>query len=103
MSQLGLFGHLRQVLSELNRHPHIWHLPAFLEAWNKILMNPFVTATIPVTKESERFCANSLELLQHCPIASDVNVNGLLGECRRLGLDELECKCLQLINLMNPS
>ena len=102
MSQLGLHNHLKQVLFELNRHPHTWHLPAFLDAWNKILMQPFVTATIPVTAESQRLCANALDLLQQCPIASDVNVLGILGECKRLNLVKLESQCVQLISLINP-
>jgi hypothetical protein len=102
MSQLGLHSHLKQVLFELNRHPHTWHLPAFLDAWNKILMQPFASATIPVTAESEKLCANSLDLLQQCPIAGDVNVQSMLGECRRLNLVKLESQCLHLISLINP-
>jgi hypothetical protein len=51
MCRLRLTQHLRQVLAELNRHPNLWHLPAFLEAWNNLLLQPFNSASMPVSSK----------------------------------------------------
>jgi hypothetical protein len=48
MCRLGLMQHLQRVLSELNRHPDLWHLPEFLDAWNVLLLQPFLSAATPV-------------------------------------------------------
>jgi hypothetical protein len=53
-----------------------------------------------VTGETLRACRRSIELLEHCPIATDVDIKSVLGECRRLKLDDLADEVGVLADLM---
>ena len=52
MCRLRMTQQLRRVLAELNRHPTLWHLPSFLDAWNCLLLQPFALASVPVSQLS---------------------------------------------------
>ena len=88
MSQ-GLWKEMRPVLLELNGHPVLWNLPIFLEAWNRLLSEPFTRASIPVTSEQRKNCLNVLQLIKCCPVAADLDLKTLVGECKRLSLEEI--------------
>ena len=66
MCRLGLTQHLRRVLSELNRHPNLWHLPAFLNAWNALLIHPFNSASIPVNWKKMFLSLNNTDYGSNC-------------------------------------
>lgn len=89
MISLGLWKEMRSVLLELNGHPAMWNLPIFLEAWNRMLSEPFARASIPVTSEQRKNCLGSLQLIKSCPVAADLDLKTLSGECKRLGLEDL--------------
>ena len=85
----GLWKDIKPVLLELNGHPALWNLPIYLEAWNKMLSEPFTRASIPVTSEQKNSCFKALSLIKSCPIAADLDLKTLTGECKRLSLDAL--------------
>ena len=89
MISQGLWKELRSVLLELNGRPAMWNLPIFLEAWNRLLSEPFTRASIPVTSDQRKSCLNSLELIKSCPVAADLDLKTLSGECKRLGLEDM--------------
>ena len=89
MISQGLWKEMRSVLLELNGRPAMWNLPIFLEAWNRMLSEPFIRASIPVTSEQRNKCFSSLQLIKSCPVAADLDLNTLSGECKRLGLEDL--------------
>ena len=53
-----------------------------------------------MTAECFKSCQKSIELLEHCPIASDVDIHLILGECNRLKLVDLAQHVQSLTNLM---
>ena len=85
----NLWKELRCVLLELNGHPAMWNLPIFLDAWNQSLSEPFTRASIPVTPEQRKKCFDALKLIKSCPVAADLEIDILMGECNRLGLDDI--------------
>ena len=89
MMTLGLWKEMRPVLLELNGHPAMWNLPIFLEAWNRMLSEPFTRASIPVVPEQKKCCLNALHLIKTCPIAADLDLKTLMGECKRLSLEDI--------------
>lgn len=91
MTRLGMAGQLRLALLELNHHEHLWHFPEFLAAWNFLLGHPFsrVTSLPPVSDLDRSSCAGAVALLESCPLASDLDVRLLWGECKRLHLHDL--------------
>ena len=89
MISQGLWKEIKPVLLELNGHPALWNLPIYLEAWNKMLSEPFTRASIPVTSEQKNSCFKALSLIKSCPIAADLDLKTLTGECKRLSLDAL--------------
>ena len=93
MSQC-LWTELRCVLLELNAHPALWNLPIFLEAWNRSLSEPFTRASIPVSADQRKSCYSVLKLIQSCPVAADLDIDVLMGECSRLGLENLASELL---------
>ena len=89
MISQNLWKELRCVLLELNGYPKIWNLPIFLDAWNQSLSEPFTRASIPVTPEQRKKCFDALKLIKSCPVAADLEIDILMGECNRLGLDDI--------------
>ena len=89
MIRLGMTEELLCSLLELNNQPHLWHFPAFVDGWNWLLLRPFSLASIPINLDQRKDCEKSLNLLRSCPIANDVNIKLLWGECRRLGMEDL--------------
>ena len=89
MISLNLWKELRCVLLELNGHPAMWNLPIFLEAWNQSLSEPFTRASIPVTIDQRKTCYDALKLIKRCPVAADLDIDILIGECNRLSLNDL--------------
>ena len=67
----------------------MWNLPIFLDAWNRLLAEPFSLASIPITPEQKEKCKKSLELIRSCPVAADLDLKTLGGECKRLGVENL--------------
>ena len=98
MISQGLWAEMRSVLLELNCHPALWNLPIFLEAWNRMLSEPFTAIRMPSRNisgigkfpemEMKRL-RKSLDLIKCCPVAADLDLKALTGECKRLGLDDL--------------
>ena len=88
MSQ-GMWKEMSPVLLELNGHPAMWNLPIYLEAWNRVLAEPFTRASIPVSKDLKQQFASTLELIRSCPVAADLDLKTLIGECKRLNLQDL--------------
>ena len=102
MISQGLWKQMRHVLLELNGHPAMWNLPIFLEAWNRMLSEPFTRAAIPLTPEQRKSHSCSLQLIKSCPVAADLDLKTLIGECRRLGLGNLaEELILPLMKITN--
>ena len=89
MISQGLWKEMRSVLLELNGRPAMWNLPIFIEAWNCLLSEPFTRASIPVTSDQRKNCLSSLELIKSCPVAADLDLKTLSGECKRLGLADM--------------
>ena len=94
MSQC-LWKELLCVLLELNAYPAMWNLPIFLEAWNRSLSEPFTRASIPVSPDQRRSCYDALKLIKSCPVAADLDIDILMGECSRLGLENLSTELLE--------
>ena len=88
MSQ-GMWKEMCPVLLELNGHPAMWNLPIYLDAWNRMLAEPFTRASIPVTQEQRTQFVHTLELIRSCPVAADLDLKTLIGECKRLNLKDL--------------
>ena len=95
MISQGLWKDIKPVLLELNGHPALWNLPIYLEAWNKMLSEPFTRASIPVTSEQKNSCFKALSLIKSCPIAADLDLKTLTGECKRIGLDALATELIE--------
>ena len=80
MISQGLWAEMRLALLELNCHPALWNMPIFLEAWNRMLSEPFTATRMPsrsipsrekfLELESNRL-RKSLELIKCCPVAAD--------------------------------
>ena len=87
----SLSSQLERCLLDLNRQPHLWHFPAFVSAWNFLLLQPFSSGGNGSDGERrEVACKRSLELLSRCPLSpSDLDIKTLEGECRRLGMNAL--------------
>ena len=84
-----MWSEIRSVLQELNGHPAMWNLPIYLEVWNRMLSEPFARASIPVTNEQKNKCMEVLKLIKSCPVAADLDLKTLIGECKRLGLEDI--------------
>ena len=84
-----MWSEIRSVLLELNGHPAMWNLPIYLEVWNRMLSEPFTRASIPVSKDRKKQFASRLELIRSCPVAADLDLKTLIGECKRLGLEDI--------------
>ena len=54
-----------------------------------------------VSAEALRACRRSIDLLELCPVATDVDVKSIIGESRRLGLDNLADEVAVLADLMS--
>ena len=54
-----------------------------------MLAEPFTRASIPVTKEQRKQFMSTLELIRSCPVAADLDLKSLIGECKRLNLKDL--------------
>ena len=89
MLSQGMWKEMCPVLLELNGHPDMWNLPIYLEAWNRVLAEPFTRASIPVSKDRKKQFASRLELIRSCPVAADLDLKTLIGECERLNLQDL--------------
>ena len=89
MMAQGMWKEMCPVLLELNGHPAMWNLSIYLDAWNRMLAEPFSRASIPVTKEQKKQFVNNLELIRSCPVAADLDLKTLIGECKRLNLQDL--------------
>ena len=86
---------IKHTLLTINRIPALWHLSEFHEAWKLILFDPFRRLTENPTKEMIEECKNNLELLQSCPIASEIDVKQLYEDCLKIG-DK------QLLDMISP-
>ena len=76
---------IKHTLLIMNRIPALWHLSEFHDAWKLILFDPFRRLTENPTKEMIEECKNNLELLQNCPIASEIDVKQLYEDCLKIG------------------
>ena len=60
------------------------------QAWNFLLGHPFSLVTsLPVGESERSACAGAVSLLDCCPLASDLDIKLLWGECKRLQMDDL--------------
>ena len=94
MISQNLWKELRCVLLELNGYPALWNLPIFLEAWNRSLSEPFTRVSNPISPEERTNCLDILKSITSCPIAADLDIDILMGECSRLGLEDLSSELL---------
>eukprot|EP00095_Tigriopus_kingsejongensis_P006550 maker-scaffold515_size150689-snap-gene-0.33 protein:Tk06550 transcript:maker-scaffold515_size150689-snap-gene-0.33-mRNA-1 annotation:"kinetochore-associated protein 1" len=90
MEQLSMTGPLTSTLMELNQQPHLWHFPAFVSAWNSLILRPFHEAPDPSASEDARIrCEKSLQMISCCPIANSLELEAIQAHCTRLQLDDL--------------
>lgn len=93
MEQLGMNTALTSVLLELNHQPHLWHFPAFVSAWNSLILRPFVeAANTPANEETALKCEKSFNLISCCPIANSLDLEAVKVLCSRLHLERLLTK-----------
>ena len=77
---------LKHTLLSINKAPSLWHCPEFHQGWTKLTFEPFNKASQPPSKECLMNCNKSLELLQSCPVASEIAIDKLMIESQRMGL-----------------
>ena len=81
------FGH-KSFINRSKISFYSYHFIHFL-GWTWLLFEPFRKASDPPGPDCITDCQESLQLLQSCPIASEVGVSQLIKECQRLGLENL--------------
>ena len=77
---------LKHTLLSMNKAPSLWHCPEFHQGWTKLTFEPFNRASQPPSKECLEKCRKSLQLLQSCPVASEIAIDKLMKECQKMGL-----------------
>ena len=90
---------LKHTLLSMNKAPSLWHCPEFHQGWTKLTFEPFNRASQPPSKECLANCSQSLELLQSCPVASEIAIDKLVKECQRMGLSQLQTGILGPISV----
>nr|CAD7397316.1 unnamed protein product [Timema cristinae] len=80
---------LESVLPQLNEQFHILSLSSCIQAWNKILLTPFLSVVPPLTDKQEAACFSSLMLLQCCPIVSTIDLRQIEVACTHLERPDL--------------
>ena len=77
---------IKRTLLAMNRIPALWHLSEFNQAWKMIIFEPFRRLTGDTPSQALiNECKISLELLQRCPIASEIGVSELYEDCLKIG------------------
>nr|CAD7441128.1 unnamed protein product [Timema bartmani] len=80
---------LETVLPQLNEQFHILSLSPCIQAWNKVLLTPFLSVVPPLTDKQEAACFGSLMLLQCCPIVSTIDLRQIEVACTHLQRPDL--------------
>lgn len=80
---------LKNTLLSMNKAPSLWHCPEFHQGWTKLTFEPFVKASDPPSQTCIEECRRSVQLIQSCPIASEIGIQRLIEECQKLGLNDL--------------
>ena len=89
---------LEHALLAMNKAPSLWHCPEFRQGWHKLTFDPFKMASQSApSKECLEKCRKSLQLLQSCPVASEIDIDKLMKECQRMGI-HLQTGILQPIS-----
>nr|CAD7417617.1 unnamed protein product [Timema poppensis] len=89
---------LATVLPQLNEQFHILSLSSCIQAWDKVLLAPFLSVMAPLTDKQEAACFSSLVLLQRCPIVSAVDLRQIEVACARLQRPDLLAMVVPFIN-----
>nr|CAD7452989.1 unnamed protein product [Timema tahoe] len=89
MVSFNMVRELETVLPQLNEQFHILSLSLCIQAWNKVLLRPFLSVVPPLTDKQEAACFGSLMLLQCCPIVSTIDLRQIEVACTHLQRPDL--------------
>ncbi|XP_028401760.1 kinetochore-associated protein 1-like [Dendronephthya gigantea] len=102
---LGLITYLSNLLPRLTQFPNLWQASNLLKVWTDLAIQTLEKAVHPLSPEEVEFCQRSMQLLQKCPIMTEVITLSLFNKLLELRLHSYALACLTLLqpNVIFPS
>ncbi|KAL8602243.1 hypothetical protein ACOMHN_022756 [Nucella lapillus] len=96
MVTMHMLWELEHVLQRLQTVPMLWSLPVFATAWQAVLVNPLSKASLPLADDQIKSCLHTFNLLQRCPVVSQVDIQTLTHHYQQLELDVCAVACVMM-------
>ncbi|XP_049800170.1 uncharacterized protein LOC126235494 [Schistocerca nitens] len=97
MVKFHMMLELEEYLPQLTEHSHIMGCSGLIQAWNYIIIQPFIKAEFPLTNEQKLSCFESLVKLQTCPVINYMKFEEIFDHCLRTKILHMAAAILPLL------